>query len=86
MKTIKPFGSRILIKPQEQKGVLQSGSLCEYGEVLAVGPDVIHVHAGDVIGFLVFGVEHLEIDGEKHYFVDEKSEFILGFITDEPDK
>lgn len=82
---IKPFGTRILIKPEEKKTVLVSdkGSLCEYGTVLAVGDEVKKVKVGDVVGFLVWGVESLEIDGIKSYFVDETSDFVLCTITNE---
>lgn len=77
-----PFGTNILVKPTEKKAVLVSdqGSLCEYGEVLSIGEDVKNVKVGQTIGFLVWGVNHLEIEGQKHYFINETSDFILGFI------
>ncbi len=85
---IKPFGTRVLIKPVKVSGPLQSDSLCEYGEVLAIGEDVKKIKIGDTIAFISFGVEHFEMDGEKHYFVNEGNEFVLAKVTlkDESDK
>lgn len=79
---INPFGFNILIKPIEKKQILVSDqpSLCEYGEVIAVGNKVTEIKVGDTIGYTVFGINSLEIDGTKHYFVPETSEFILGTI------
>lgn len=79
---IKPFGNQILVEPVEQKQVLvsQQKSLCEYGKVLAVGSDVKHVKVGDTIGFTVWGLNSLEVEGKKHYFVQEDSQFLLGTI------
>lgn len=79
---IKPFGNQILVEPVEQKQVLVSRqkSLCEYGKVLAVGSDVKHVKVGDTIGFTVWGLNSLEVEGKKHYFVQEDSQFLLGTI------
>lgn len=79
---IKPFGTNILVKPVEKKTVLlqDTGSLCEYGEVLAVGDEVKKIKVGQSIGFLIWGVNSLEIDGVKSYFINESSDFILGFI------
>lgn len=79
---IRPFGNQILIQPVEKKQVLISdqGSLCEYGKVLAVGDEVKKVKVGDTLGFLVWGVNSLEIDGVKSYFINETADFILGFI------
>lgn len=85
---IKPFGQNILVKPTEKKQILVSdqGSLCEYGEVIAVGDDVQKVKVGETIGYLVWGISSLEIDGTKHYFVPETSEFILGTLELEPEQ
>lgn len=78
-----PFGNNILVKPTEKKQILVSdqGSMCEYGEVIAVGDDVQKIKVGDTIGYTVFGINSLEIDGKKHYFVPETAEFILGKIS-----
>lgn len=82
MMKIIPFGNNILVKPQESESVLKSfeGTLCEYGEVLAVGQDVQRIKVGDIIGYTVFGINSLEIDGKKAYLVPETSEFILATI------
>lgn len=84
MRNIKPFGSRILVKPMEKQTVLASddGTLNEYGEVIAVGTGVHTIKVGDKIGFSVFGVEKLVIDEEKYYFVKEDDEFVLAIIED----
>lgn len=76
---IKPFGRNLLIEPVEKKQVLVSdqGSLCEYGKVIAKGKDVLDIEVGDMVGFLVWGINSLEIDGKKHYLVLETDEFVL---------
>jgi co-chaperonin GroES (HSP10) len=80
---IKPFGNQILIEPIEKEQVLvqQKATLCEYGKVLAIGDDVQNVKVGDVIAFLVWGVNFLEIDDKIYHFVAEDPRFILGKIT-----
>lgn len=79
---IKPFGNNILVKPTEKKQILvsDSGTLCEYGEVLAIGEGVSSIKVGDIIGFTTWGVNKLEIDGTTHYFVQEDYRFLLGTI------
>lgn len=81
---IKPFGNRILIKPVERTQVLvaDDGTLNEYGEVIAVGPQVGQIKVGDKVGFSVFGVEKLVIEEEKYYFIQEDPEFLLAVIED----
>lgn len=78
-----PFGNNILVKPHERETILKSaeGSLSEYGEVIDVGDDVKKIKVGDIIGFTIFGVNALEVDGKKAYLVPEMSEFILATIT-----
>lgn len=80
--TIKPFGRQILVKPVEQENAIRadSGVYCEYGKVIAVGDDVKHVKVGDTIGYTPWGMNHLEIDGVRHYFIIEAVDFILGTI------
>jgi len=82
---IKPFGRNILIKPAERKQVLvaDTGSLCEYGEVIAVGDKVETIQVGQKLGFVVWGIQKLDVDGAIYYFIPETSEYILGFIEDE---
>ncbi len=80
MPTIKPFGSNILVEPETSKAIL-GDSLCQYGKVVAVDPEwVKSIKVGDTIGYLTWGLNHLEIDGKKYYFVPCNPEFILGII------
>lgn len=85
---IKPFGDQILIKPVERQQVLVSddGILSEYGEVVAIGMNVLHIKVGDMVGFSVFGIEKLIIDEQKYYFIRESPEFLLCTITDDISK
>jgi len=77
---IEPFGNQILIQPMQKKSVIVSEKklFCDYGEVIAVGDEVKKIKVGDIIGYTVWGLNHLEIDGIKHYFVPEDQRFILG--------
>ncbi len=79
---IKPFGFNILVKPTEKKqtSYADQKSLCEYGEVIAVGDEVTRIKVGDTIGYTVFGVNHLQVEDQKYYFIPETSEFVLGTI------
>ncbi len=74
---IKPFGNNILIEPQQSKQLLGQ-SLCEYGKVIAIGDSVSKIKVGDVIAYLVWGLNSIEVDGQKKYFVPEDDSFILG--------
>lgn len=82
---IKPFGRNILVIPVKKEQILVSDSdpINTYGEVVAVGNEVKEIKVSDVIGFTKWGVRELEIDGTKHFFVPEDSEFILGNICKE---
>lgn len=75
-----PFGKNVLVKPTEAKRALGESSLCEYGEVIAIGHEVEYLKVGQTIGYTVFGVNSLEIENEKHYFIPETSEFVLGIL------
>lgn len=80
---IKPFRSNILIKPVAKKQILvnENQSLCEYGEVVAVGCDVgDDIKVGDLIGFTIWGVNKLQINDETHYFIPYDPRFVLGTI------
>lgn len=79
---IKPFAYQILVKPIEQKEILSNGkSLCQYGTVTAIGDEVKHIKVGDVIAYTIWGLNHIEYNGEKYYFVIEDPRFILGTFT-----
>ena len=79
---IKPFGNQILLEPFEEKQVLvqETPSLSCYGKVLDVGENVYKIKVGDNVAFLLWGVNHVEIEGKKYYFCQELPEFILGII------
>lgn len=81
---IRPFGKNILIEPVARATVLVSdqGSLCEYGKVIAVGDEVTKIKEGEVVGFLVWGIQKLEVDEKTYYFLPETSEFILCFVEE----
>lgn len=83
METISPFGNQILVKPREKKQVLVADkrSLCEYGDVVAVGDSVEKIKVGDVIGYTIWGMNSLEINDVKYYFIPEDSRFILGKLN-----
>lgn len=81
---LKPFGRQILIEPVKQKTLLTGeNTLTEYGKVIAIGNKVEEIKVGDVVGFLVWGLNHLDIDEVRHYLVYEDDQFLLGTITDE---
>lgn len=79
---IQPYGNNILVKPvsNQYASAVMDVSLCEYGEVLAIGQHVAFIKVGDIIGFTKWGVNELAINDEKHYFVLEDSRFVLGTI------
>ena len=83
MDNITPFGNQILVKPVEKKQILVSEqrSLCEYGTAVAVGDEVKKIKVGDTIGYVIWGINSLDIDGTKHYFIPEDPRFILGTIA-----
>lgn len=82
--TIKPFRNNVLVEPVVKKQILvaDKASLCEYGIVKAIGEEVKTIKVGDKIGFLVWGIQELDVDGTKYFFVPETSDFILGVIHD----
>lgn len=77
-----PFGFNILVKPIEKTEILfgEKGTLCEYGEVMAIGDEVQKIKVGDTIGYSTFGVKSLDIHGTRYYFVPEASEFLYGTV------
>lgn len=82
---IKPIYDQILIKPIEENGILRGDevSLCEYGEVLDVGNEVENIKNGDILAFTKWGTNSVEINGKKHYFLKNESQFILGLVIPE---
>lgn len=83
MDKIEPLFNHILIKPAEKKHLLvsQQKNFCDYGTVIAVGPDVKTIKVDDIIGYTVWGLNHIELNGTKHFLVPEDPRFILGRIT-----
>lgn len=83
--TIKPFGNNVLVQPAAKTQVLVSdqGSLCEYGKIVAIGDDVKTLKVGDTVGFLVWGVQRLDIRDTIYYFLPENPDFILGTIDED---
>lgn len=87
MKTtkIQTLFNHMLVKPVEKKQVLLSeqNELCLYGEVVSKGPDVsTSIKVGDKIGYVIWGLKHLEIEGQKYYFVPEEKNFLLCKVND----
>lgn len=82
MDNITPFGNQILIEPYTKKQVLVSdtGTLCEYGTVIAIGDEVQKVKVGDVLGYTIWGINALQINDKKYYFIPEDGRFILGTL------
>lgn len=78
---IKPFGNQILVEPEKQNTVIAGyNSLFNYGQVISIGDEVKKIKVGDKIGFIVWGLNDIEIDEKKYYFVPEDDKFILGII------
>lgn len=75
---IKAFGNYVYVKPVEKMAVIvgENEKYCEYGEILSVGDEVKKLKVGQKIGFLPWGVKHIDIDDVRHYFVSE-SDFVL---------
>ncbi len=83
MVKIEAFGNQILVEPIEKKEILvgDKSPLCEYGTVVSVGSDVKYIKVGDTIGHTVWGVNHLDIDDKRYYFIPEDARFILAKLT-----
>lgn len=79
-----PFGNQILVKPIKEESILLTNDemLLNYGDVVDIGDEVSKVKVGDKICFTIWGLNHVEIEDEKHYFVPEDKQFILGFLKD----
>lgn len=78
-KNMKPFGKRIHIKPEEENTFIKSSDNTKIvrGVAVAVGPECTSVKAGDKVIFTAWGVDEVNINGEKLYFLIESDEFIL---------
>lgn len=65
--------------PEKQVTVLQTSetSLVERGQVSSVGSEVKTIKPGDTVLFTSFGVDSIDVDGERNYFLLEDDAFIL---------
>jgi co-chaperonin GroES (HSP10) len=79
MTSLKPFGRRIHVRPEKAESVIKSqdASLVERATVVSIGPDVKVLKPGDRVLFTSFGVDSVDLDGERHYFLMEDDSFIL---------
>ena len=82
---IEPYGKNILVVPVKKERILvsESDQLNAYGEVTGIGEDVKSIKVGDIIAFTKWGIREVEVDGEKHFFVPEDTDFLLGKICTE---
>ena len=76
---MKPFGRRIQVKPEQKESVIKTpdSNLVERATVIAIGPEVKGINPGDKLLFTSFGVDSVDVDGERHYFLLEDDAFIL---------
>ncbi len=74
---MKPFQRNILVKPTENKLVIGTPSLREYGEVVAVGDLVKTVKVGQIIAYDRFFLKEVDVDGVTYRVVPENDEVIL---------
>ncbi len=79
MNYLKPFGKRILVRPEKQSTVIQTAdsNLVERATVIAVGDGALFIEPGQTLLFTSFGVDSIDIDGERQYFLLEDDAFIL---------
>jgi co-chaperonin GroES (HSP10) len=73
---ITPISNNIYFEPTKEEKALGEYSLCEYGAVLAIGPEVKEVKVGDIISMVKHGINEVEINGKKYYTVREDPSFV----------
>lgn len=78
-----PYTYRIEIEPiaknDEVLSTMGEKKYLEMGKVIAIGEGVEFAKVGDILFFAAHGIfETPEVDGVRHYVVEEESEFILG--------
>lgn len=81
-----PFGKRILVKPEKAGGLIQTSdtNLVERATVIVAGDDCENIwDEGTVVIFTSFGVDSVDINGERHYFLLEDDAFLLGYYEDD---
>lgn len=75
---ITPTGSRIIITPEKDSGVTESGIILsadenktlEIATVTAVGPDVEHIEVGDNVVYKEYSVDTVKINNEEVTFIE----------------
>ncbi len=73
------------MRPEKERTVIQTSdaNLVERATVIAVGPLVNPtIRVGQIILFTSFGVDSIDIDGERQYFLLDDDSFILATYAD----
>jgi hypothetical protein len=83
IKTIAP--GHILVKAEDATaGVLDTSSrssAVEKGEVLMVADDVSWVKKGDIVHYKGWGVDIIQEDGERLYYIDIETRAVKGVLN-----
>jgi hypothetical protein len=76
------YGSNIIVKPVEKNKIIgDTSKYYLYGDVLSVGHLVKNIKVGDTIGYVLWGIKDIVMaDGQKHFFVQDNPDFILGIL------
>ncbi len=78
------YGSNIMVKPAKKDSVLSDNANAPkfwlYGEVVSVGSEVKNIVVGDTVGYDKFGIKDIDMEGQKYFFIEDNSQFILGLI------
>lgn len=81
-----PFGRRILVKPEKASTLIQTNdtNLIERARVVSHGQGCEYKwEEGEIVVFTAYGVDSVDINGERHYFLLEDDAFLLGFYEDD---
>lgn len=81
---LQPFGKRIHVRPLTQDTVIRTSdnNLVERAEVLAVGDGVEKIKPGQKVLFTSYGVDSVDVNGVREYFLLEDDAFILAYEMD----
>ncbi len=79
------FGRNIRVIPKSKNKIIgDTAKYFLYGEVVSVGEDVKKIKVGDTIAYTLFGINEVVLESEtalssaeKHYLIQEDSDFIL---------
>lgn len=79
------FGNNIRVIPKSKNKIIgDTAKYFLYGEVVSVGKEVKKIKIGDTIAYTLFGINEVALEsGEKHYIIQESSDFILEVIKHE---